>query len=490
MSLEDYDVVIGLEAHAQLLTRTKMFCACRTSFGAPPNSQTCPVCIGMPGVLPVINRKALMLALRAAVAFGCRIPPTMRFDRKNYYYPDLPKNYQISQNYAPLGADGSVQIETAAGRKKIGLDNIHLEEDAGKLLHPEGSGAGYSQVDLNRAGTPLLEIVTRPDMSNVEEVEAYMETLRRTLEALEISDCKMQEGSLRFEASISLKPRGAGELGKRVEIKNLNSTRAVLNALEYEIRRQAAALDAGRPLAQETRLWNEAAGRSERMRSKEEAQDYRYFPEPDLGPVVIGQEWLREVRESLGELPNERKWRFEREYGLPSYDAAVLTDKRELADYFEAAVEAGRADMADRSRLAKQVSNWVMGPVLKELNERRIAISDFPVAPGSLAELVALIERGILSNSIAQQLLPIMIETGGSPEALARERGMIQISDASAVEGLVRRVLEANPKQTAEYRGGKQAVFGFLMGQVMRLAGGKANPQVVKEILARELQGR
>jgi aspartyl-tRNA(Asn)/glutamyl-tRNA(Gln) amidotransferase subunit B len=300
----------------------------------------------------------------------------------------------------------------------------------------------------------------------------------------------MQEGSLRFEASISLKPRGAGRLGKRVEIKNLNSTRAVLSALEYEIRRQAAALDAGRPLAQETRLWNESAGRSERMRSKEEAQDYRYFPEPDLGPVVILDEWLREIRESLGELPNERKWRFEREYALPSYDAAVLTDKRELADYFEAAVAAGRADAADRGRFAKQISNWVMGPVLKELNERRMAVSDFPVAPGSLAELVALIEKGIISNSIAQQLLPIMIETGGAPEKLARERGMVQISDAAAVEGLVRRVLEANPKQTAEYRGGKEAVFGFLMGQVMREAGGKANPQVVREILARELQGK
>ena len=392
MPVTDYDIVIGLEAHAHLLTETKMFCSCRTTFGADANSQTCPVCIGMPGVLPVINRKALMLALRSAVAFKCEIPRAMRFDRKNYYYPDLPKNYQISQNYTPLGAKGFVEIETSKGRKKIGLDNIHLEEDAGKLLHPEGSGAEYSQVDLNRAGTPLLEIVTRPDMSDLDEVEAYMETLRRTLEALEISDCKMQEGSLRFEASVSLKPRGAAKLGNRVEVKNLNSVRAVLNALAYEIERQAAQLDKGEHIDQETRLWNEQMSRSERMRSKEDAQDYRYFPEPDLGPIVILDEWLQEIKDTLAELPNERKWRFESEYALPSYDAGVLTQKRAVADYFEAAVAAGRKAVSDPAKLAKAVSNWVMGPVLKELNDRKIEMADFPVTPERLAGLIALIE--------------------------------------------------------------------------------------------------
>jgi aspartyl-tRNA(Asn)/glutamyl-tRNA(Gln) amidotransferase subunit B len=488
MAVSDYDVVVGLEAHAQLLTETKMFCGCRTVFGAPPNSQTCPVCIGMPGVLPVINRKALMLALRSAAAFSCEIPKRMRFDRKNYYYPDLPKNYQISQNYTTLGSGGYVEIETKSGRKNVRLDNIHLEEDAGKLLHPEGSGADYSQVDLNRAGTPLLEIVTRPDMSNLDEVEAYMETLRRTLEALEISDCKMQEGRLRFEASISLKPKGRAELGNRVELKNLNSTRAVLNALAYEVERQAEALDRGESVARETRLWNEDRGRSERMRSKEEAQDYRYFPEPDLVPVEVLDEWLAETSASLPELPNQRKWRFEDEYGLSAYDAGVLTHKRQVADYFEAAVEAGTKRVKDRKKLAKAVSNWVTGAILEELNNRRIEIGQFGVAPERIAELVALVDGGTISNTIAQKLLPIMIETGEPPEKIARERGMLQVSDAGAIEKIIDGVLAANPNQLAQYRAGKTALMAFFIGQAMRAAGGTANPQVVKEVLSRKLQ--
>jgi len=489
MALKDYDVVIGLESHAQLLTETKMFCGCSTRFGAEPNSQTCPVCIGMPGVLPVINRKALMLGLRAALAFQCEIPKRMRFDRKNYYYPDLPKNYQISQNYTPIGRGGFVEIETPQGRKKIGLDNIHLEEDAGKLLHPEGSGHDYSQVDLNRAGTPLLEIVTRPDMSGTAEVEAFMETLRRTLEALEVSDCRMEEGSLRFEASISLRPAGSGTLGKRVEIKNLNSTRAVLNCLEYEIKRQSAALDAGEALEQETRLYNESTGRSERMRSKEEAQDYRYFPEPDLPSVEILPRWLHEIRAEMPELPNDRKWRFESEYLLPPYDAGVLTQKRAVADYFEEALAAGRSLGLDDAELPKEISNWIMGPILRAVNERRVDIADLNIPPENLAELVSLLEKGTISRNIAQNILPIMIETGGSPETIARDRGMIQISDASAVEELVSRVLESHPEQIAEYKGGKKAVLGFLMGQVMREAGGKANPHLVREILTKSLEG-
>jgi len=487
MAVSDYDIVVGLEAHAQLLTRTKMFCGCRTAFGAPPNSETCPVCIGMPGVLPVINRKALMLALRAAVAFNCRIPKRMRFDRKNYYYPDLPKNYQISQNYTPLGSDGSVEIETSKGRKKIRLDNIHLEEDAGKLLHPEGSGHAYSQVDLNRAGTPLVEIVTKPDMADLDQVEAYMETLRRTLEALEISDCKMQEGSLRFEASISLKPKGAAELGNRVEMKNLNSTRAVLNALAYEVDRQAALLDQGRRVDRETRLWNENKGRSERMRSKEEAQDYRYFPEPDLGPLEILDEWLDEIRKTLPELPNSRKWRFEEGYGTPAYDARVLTQKRSIGDYFEAAVKAGNKKAGDEKKFAKAVSNWVMGAVLRELNERNIEIDQLNVPPQHIAQLVSLIDEGVISNTIAQRLFPIMVETGDAPEKIACERGMVQVSDTSAIERIVDEVLAANPKPVEDYRNGKTAAFAFLMGQVMRQAKGKANPQVVREVLTARL---
>jgi len=487
VAVKDYDVVVGLEAHAQLLTETKMFCGCSTRFGAPPNSQTCPVCIGMPGVLPVINGKALRLALRAAVAFGSDIPKRLRFDRKNYYYPDLPKNYQISQNYTTVGSNGFVEIETSKGRKKVRLDNVHLEEDAGKLLHPEGSGADYSQVDLNRAGTPLLEIVTKPDMSDLEEVDAYMETLRRTLEALEISDVKMQEGSLRFEASISLKPKGSPTLGNRVELKNLNSVRAVLNALAYEVERQAGLLDRGEKVARETRLWNEEAGRSERMRSKEEAQDYRYFPEPDLGHVEILDEWIDETRESLAELPNNRKWRFETEYGLPGYDAGVLTQKRAVADYFEAAVAAGRSNVKDQKRLAKVVSNWVMGAVLKELNDRKIEIGEFEVAPANLAQLVKLVEAGTVSNTAAQKVMSIMIETREAPGKIARERGMLQISDTSAIERIVDAVVSANPRQVEEYRGGKKAVFGFFIGQVMKEAKGAANPQVVREVLTRKL---
>ncbi len=488
MPVEDYDIVIGLESHARLLTETKMFCGCLTRFGAEPNSQTCPVCIGMPGVLPVTNRKAVMLGLRAALAFRCEIPARMRFDRKNYYYPDIPKNYQVSQNYSPVGAGGFVEIEADGVRKRIGLDNIHLEEDAGRLMHPEGSGADYSTVDLNRAGTPLLEIVTRPDMSSLTEVEAYMETLRRTLEALEISDCRMEEGSLRFEASISLKPLGSTTLGKRVEIKNLNSTRAVLNCLEYEIRRQAAALDAGEPLTQETRLYNETTGRSERMRSKEEAHDYRYFPEPDLGPIVVLDEWLDRIRSEMPELPNLRKWRFQEAYSLPAYDAGVLTQKRSIADYFEETIAAAEAMGAEAADLAKQVSNWLMGPILREVNERRVDIAGLNIPPAHLAELVGLIQKGTISKNIAQDLVPIMIETGDPPETIASRRGMIQISDAYAVEKLVSDVLEAHGKQVAEYKDGKKAVLGFLMGQVMRQAKGKANPQVVREILTRTLQ--
>jgi len=489
MSVSDYDVVVGLEAHAQLLTDTKMFCGCGTSFGAPPNSLTCPVCIGMPGVLPVINKKALMLGLRAAVAFQCDIPRRMRFDRKNYYYPDLPKNYQISQNYTALGSGGFVEIETSAGRKSVRLDNIHLEEDAGKLVHPEGGGRDYTQVDLNRAGTPLLEIVTRPDMSCLDEVDAYMETLRRTLDAFEISDCKMEQGSLRFEASVSLKPKGASALGNRVEVKNLNSVRAVLAALAYEIDRQTSVLDAHERVDRETRLWNDQAGRSERMRSKEEAQDYRYFPEPDLGPLEILDEWLLQTRASLPELPNSRKWRFESDYSLPPYDSGVLTQKRAVADYFEAAVAAGRPMVKDEKKLAKAVSNLVMGAILKETNERKVEIGALNIPPAHLAQLVALIDSGTVSHGIAQHLVPIMIETGGAPETIARSRGMIQVSDAAAIEPIVDAVLAANPKPAEEYRAGKTAVFAFLIGQVMREAKGKANPQVVRDVLTRKLQG-
>jgi aspartyl-tRNA(Asn)/glutamyl-tRNA(Gln) amidotransferase subunit B len=474
-----YEVVIGLETHVELLTRSKLWCGCSTRFGAPPNSQTCPVCLGMPGVLPVLNREAFALAVKAALALHCRINKRTFFDRKNYYYPDLPKNYQISQNGCNLGEDGCLEIPVNGATKRIGILNVHLEEDAGKNIHAEHAGADYSTVDLNRAGVPLLEIVSAPDMRSVEEAEAYMETLRQLLLYLKVSDCKMQEGSLRFEASISLRKQGDKEYGARVEIKNLNSMKAVSKCLAYEIRRQTRILDEGGAVDRETRLWDDATGRSERMRSKEESHDYRYFPEPDLAPFEITDDELERLRAELPEPATERRARFMREYGLSEYDARVLTGDRAVADYFEATSRACGSP--------KSAANWVMNDVLAMLNERKIGISEFEVPPERLAQLVTMADQRKVAGLAARDVLRKMIETGRDAPSLAKEMGVEITGDGSEAERIIDQVLAANEKAVKDYLGGKKAAMGAIMGQIMRLARGKADPKAVSELLQKKL---
>jgi aspartyl-tRNA(Asn)/glutamyl-tRNA(Gln) amidotransferase subunit B len=475
----DYEPVIGLETHAELLTESKLWCRCRTRFGEPPNTQTCPVCLGMPGVLPVLNLRAFELALRAALALHCTISRPTFFDRKNYYYPDLPKNYQISQNYSNLGTDGYLEIPADGKRRRVGILNVHLEEDAGKNLHVERPGADYSLVDLNRAGTPLLEIVSAPDMPSVEEADAYMQTLRQVLLYAQVSDCKMQEGSLRFEASISLRPAGTDGLGTRVEIKNLNSMKAVRGALAYEVRRQGKLLRDGQSVEQETRLWDEARERTARMRSKEEAHDYRYFPEPDLLPVEVDDEMLERARAAVPELPLERRGRFVEEHGLSEYEAQVLTDDRELADYFEACLEERASP--------KAVANWLMNEVLRELGERKIGIGEFGLEAGALAELVRLMDEGRINAAVARDVMAKMIETGKGAAALVEEEGVEQISDESALGPVVEQVIADNPDAVQDYVAGKKQAVGPLVGQVMRATGGKADPKLANRMLREKL---
>ncbi|NLW51328.1 MAG: Asp-tRNA(Asn)/Glu-tRNA(Gln) amidotransferase subunit GatB [Candidatus Brocadiaceae bacterium] len=471
----DYESVIGLETHCELLTESKLWCPCSTRFGQPPNSQTCPVCLGLPGALPVLNVRAFELALQAALALGCTVNRTTFFDRKNYYYPDLPKNYQISQNTCNLGIDGALTIRVDGQPLRVGITNVHLEEDAGKNLHAGVPGADYSLVDLNRACMPLLEVVSAPDMRTVQQADAYMQALRRTLLHNRVSDCKMQEGSLRFEASISMRPAGAQTLGARVEIKNLNSMKAVRSALEYEIARQSRRLAAGEPVAQETRLWDETAGRTARMRTKEEAHDYRYFPDPDLLPVQITDEMLERVRTRLAEAPVERRERFQRDHGLSAYDADVLTDLREVADYFEQCLETHNAP--------KSLANWIMNLVLAQLNERRIGIEEFELGPERLAGLVRLLDAGTINAAVARDLMARMIETGRDAAALVAEDGLEQVNDESALEPVVRQVVAENPDVVRDYHAGRKQAVGPLVGQVMRLTGGKADPRLANTML-------
>jgi aspartyl-tRNA(Asn)/glutamyl-tRNA(Gln) amidotransferase subunit B len=475
----DYEPVIGLETHAELLTGSKLWCRCSTRFGQAPNTQTCPVCLGLPGSLPVMNVEAFELALAAALALGCRINRTTFFDRKNYYYPDLPKNYQISQNYCNLGDDGRLEAAIDGRSIVVGITNVHLEEDAGKNLHVEYPGAEYSLVDLNRAGTPLLEVVSAPDMHDVEEADAFMQTLRQILLYTAVSDCKMQEGSLRFEASISMRPAGTDTLGARVEIKNLNSMKAVCGALAYEIGRQTKALARGEKIDQETRLWDEVRERTGRMRSKEEAQDYRYFPEPDLLPIHVTDEMIERVRAAMPELPLARRRRFVEEYGLSEYDATVLTDLRETADYFEACLQTH-----DRP---KSIANWIMNTVLADLNERKIGIAEFEVGPERLAELVRLVDKGKIGANVGRDVLQKMVETGADAASVVKEEGLEQISDEGELDSVVDRVLAENEKMVQDYRGGKQAAIGALMGQVMRLTRGQADPKLANRLLRRKL---
>ncbi len=475
-----YEAVIGAEVHAELATETKLFCGCRTAFGASPNTQTCPVCLGMPGVLPVMNRKAFEFALKIALALNCRVDEVTSFDRKNYYYPDLPKNYQISQNHRNIGREGFLDIVVDGALKRVNIWNVHLEEDAGKLVHPEGASDAGTLVDLNRTGTPLLEIVSAPDMRNAAEVESFMKTLRNILLYTGVSDCKMQEGRLRFEPSISLRPAGEQKLGARVEVKNVGSITAVVKAVEYEIERQTKALEAGEKLTQETRLWDDHASRTVSMRRKETSADYRYFPEPDLVEVRISEEWKARVRGTLPELPVPKRLRFRERYGLGDYEAAVLTEDRALADYYEACVAAGEAS-------PKAVANWMINDVLRHLNETRVEIAQFPCAPARVAALAGLAEKGTISLGTAREVFTEMVASDRDPAEIVKAKGLAQISDESFILEVVNRVLAANARSVADYKAGKKAAFNALIGPVMRETKGKANPQVVRQLLEKRL---
>ena len=475
----EYEPVIGLEVHAQLLTDSKIFCSCSTKFGADPNTHTCPVCMGMPGVLPVLNKKVVEYTIKMALATNCKINESCNFARKNYFYPDLPKGYQISQYAQPLSEHGHVDIELDSRKKRIGITRIHMEEDAGKLLHDEHLPSSY--VDLNRTGVPLIEIVSEPDMRSAEEAAAYLRRLHEILVYLEICDGNMEEGSFRCDANVSLRPVGEAAFGIRTELKNMNSFRNVQRALEYEIKRQQYILETGQEVIQETRLWDDSQGVTQSMRGKEEAHDYRYFPDPDLVPIVIEQAWIEEVRISLPELPLEKRQRFIRDYQIPPYDAGVLTSSRALADYFE--------KVAKISGKPKVASNWVMGDVLRFLNEEKRDIRECPISPKSLAEMILLIEDGTLSGKMAKDIIVEMYRTGSPPEMIIQEKGMVQITDENTLEKAIADVIEANPTQVEQYRGGKEKLFGYFVGQVMKATQGKANPQLINELLKKKLAG-
>ncbi len=497
-----YEVVIGLEAHAQLLTASKMFCGCSTAFGAAPNTQTCPVCLGMPGVLPVINRKAVEFAIQTGLALNCRIAPMNRFARKNYFYPDLPKGYQISQYELPICQDGWVEIGENGTAKRIRIRRAHLEEDAGKNLHTGIAGA--SHVDLNRAGTPLLEIVTEPDMRSPDEAVAYLKKLRDILVYLEVCDGNMEEGSLRCEPNLSLRPVGSKELGTKVELKNINSFKFVKSAMEYEIKRQTKVLDEGGKVVQETRLWDPEKGETAVMRSKEEAHDYRYFPDPDLVPLRIASEMVEEAQKTLPELPEALYKRFMEEYGLPEYDADVLTSAKDLAKFFEDTVkaQAGITSLSGKE-LGKETSNWVMVELLGLLHKgkpkpgggtepwtiEQDPYEQSPVKPQGLAELLIMKRKGEVSGPIAKSVLEEMYNTGKSAAEIIKAKGLTQVSDEGALEKIIDEVMAKNSLQLAQYRSGKDQVFGFFVGQVMKASGGKANPAKVNELLKRKLAG-
>ncbi len=481
--LAGYEPVIGLEVHAQLLTRTKLFCSCANRFGAPPNTLVCPVCLGLPGALPVLCGHAVELAARAGLALGCRINGTSVFERKNYFYPDLPKGYQISQYARPLAEHGSLEIATAdGGTRRVRIDRVHMEEDAGKLLH-EGFpwSDDKSGVDLNRAGIPLIEIVSAPDLRSPEEAHAYLTALRGVLLYAAVSDGNMEEGSLRCDANVSVRPRGHEALTTRVEIKNLNSFRHVARALEHEIARQVALVERGGAVAQETRLWNADRGETAPMRSKEEAHDYRYFPEPDLPPVTVDAAFVDRVRASLPELPSARRERFVASYQLPPYDALVLTQDRAVAEYFEAA--------ARESGNAKAASNWVMTDVLRKLKDDDRPPAECPVSPSALAALLKLIDAGTISGKIAKDVFEKMWSTGEAPAAIVAREGLTQVSDEGALRAAVAEVVAASPAQAESYRAGKTAALGWFVGQVMKKTGGRANPQVVNALLREALGG-
>ena len=475
----EFEAVIGLEVHAQLLTASKIFCSCSAEFGAAPNSHVCPVCLGMPGSLPVLNRRVVEFAVKLALATNARVNPVSVFARKNYFYPDLPKGYQISQYEHPLAEGGYIEIEVDGVKKRIGLVRIHMEEDAGKLIHDETRPVSY--VDFNRTGVPLLEIVSKPDMRSPEEAVAYLKKLRSILRYLEICDGNMEEGSLRCDANVSVRPRGSDTFGTKVELKNMNSFKHVQRALDYEIKRQIALILDGKEVIQETRLFDASRGVTQSMRGKEEAHDYRYFPDPDLVPVEIDKAFVEEVRKTLPELPDEKKARFIEEYQLPAYDAEIITSSRRLAEFFEACVR-----LFPKPKL---ISNWIMTEVLRELNREGKEIDETKLTPENFTELLRLLDEGVISSTVAKKVFAEVYATGRSPREIVEEKGLKQESDEAALLEVCQKVLEAHPKEVEKYRKGKKNVIGFFVGQVMRETRGKANPKLVNQLLTKLLEG-
>ena len=481
-----YEAIIGLETHCQLSTATKIFCNCSTKFGAAPNENVCPICMGMPGVLPVLNQKVLEYAVKAGLALNAEIATYSKFDRKQYFYPDLPKNYQISQYDLPICEHGWLEIELVdeegnATRKKIGITRLHMEEDAGKLVHAGSdrlSGSTYSLVDFNRTGVPLLEIVSEPDMRSGQEAAEYAQELRRIMRYLGVSDGNMQEGSLRCDVNVSVRPVGQKEFGTKVEIKNMNSFSAIQRAIDYEIERQTAALEAGEKIVQETRLWEEGSQRTVSMRTKEGSSDYRYFPEPDLAPLEVSAEQKQNWKEELPELPAAKRHRYESELGLSPYDARVLTDDRAVAEYFETTVANGASP--------KQAANWVMGDITAYLNNEKLSITEIALQPTTLAELISLIEDKTISGKIAKEILPELLKKGGSVKEMVKDKGLI--SDPAVLESLIDKILAANPKELEQYRNGKTKLLGFFVGQMMKETSGRADPQLTNQLLAKKLQ--
>jgi aspartyl-tRNA(Asn)/glutamyl-tRNA(Gln) amidotransferase subunit B len=473
----EFEPVIGLEVHAQLKTKTKIFCACSTAFGAPPNTHTCPVCLGMPGVLPVLNKKVVEYTMRMAMATHCELAHTSRFARKNYFYPDLPKGYQISQYELPIAQNGYIDIEQNDERHRIGITRIHMEEDAGKLGHDPQRP--ISMVDYNRTGVPLIEIVSEPDIRTPEAAGAYLHKLRAIVRYLDICDGNLEEGSFRCDANVSIRPKGTETFGTRTELKNLNSFKHVEKAIRYEISRQKEVIGDGEKVVQETRLWDPDRNTTTSMRGKEEAHDYRYFPDPDLLPLVIDDRWIEKIRGDLPELPDEKSKRFMQQYGLPAHDTGLLTSDRGLADYFEACV----VEFPD----AKQVSNWIMGSLLGLLNAQGKTIDVSPIPARNLAKLLVLIDKGTISGKIAKTVFEEMAQTGKSPELIVEEKGLVQITDSGVIETAISEVIASHPQEVSAYRGGKTKLLGFFVGQIMKQTRGKANPKLVNELLKKAL---